>query len=197
MQLQTYVESGIQRDFTTTVARNYLDAEPVDPEGASFSSGSLKGTAVAALAFLPTIIQSVFTPPLDTMILPEGMSHRPAFVQNYQKAGESIASVALASVLEGYVVHSLEPVEKYLADNCDLLGFLAGVSSKLKEVNSIESFELEYYYDFEEGWDKLFVVANTQLEDTDELDKLEATLFDSLFEPQTLLLSGRVILSIG
>ena len=196
MLFQTYDDSKRQENAIATMAHDYLDTSPIGSQGISHSSGFLKSTAIAALVSLPTIIQPVFASQPDTMILPEGISRQPTFLNIHNQPKETTASI-MASTLEGYVIHNTDPVESYLTTNSDLLDFLALVSSKLKEVESIESIELEYYHDSEENWDKLFVVAKTQLENMDELDQLEATLFGTLFEPEVSLLSGRVVLSIG
>lgn len=143
------------------------------------------------------MIQPISAAPPGTTILPENFSHQPTFAHSHRLFEDSAASVVLAPVLEGYIIHDAEAVKNYLAANSDLLDFLTLVSCKLKEVEDIKSIELEHYHDSEEGWDKLFVVANTQLDDMDLLDQLEAELFGSLFESEMAWLSGRVVLSMG
>jgi len=188
---QTYDDAKIHDDFATTVARNYLNTATIESNIVPLFSGTLKR------ASSPTMIQPVIASQPETMILPEGLSHQPVFAHNHYQPKEPIANIALTSVIKGYSINDVEPVKNYLATNSDLLDFLTRVSCKLKEVDAIDSIELEHYYDSEEGWEKLFIIANTQLEDMDVLDQLEADLFGSLFEAETPWLSGRVVLSIG
>ena len=74
---------------------------------------------------------------------------------------------------------------------------VAKMKTHLSLNRKVESIDLEFYHDIEEHWDKLFVVVNTQIEDMDELNALEDSLYSSLFEPNAEMLSGRVALSVG
>jgi len=197
MFLQTYDEPANTQEITATLAHDYLGDISTDSKSVFLKNRVLKNTAIAALVSLPTMIEPVIASQADTIILSESFSPQLTLAPSHSKPEESIASIVLASVLEGYAIHNSDSVEGYLAANSDLLEFLIFVSCKLKQVEAIESIELEHYHDSEEGWDKLFVVANTQLEDMDVLDQLEADLFGSLFEPKMPWLSGRVVLSIG
>ena len=120
-------------------------------------------------------------------------SHFPAATD--AQSGDSRAD--LSSALDGYEVRELAEVNNYLNHNDDLLGFLSSLPASISTEYGVESLELEFYHDIEEHWEKLFVVVNTQLDDMDELDVLEDSLYSSLFEPNNDLLSGRVVLSIG
>ena len=120
-------------------------------------------------------------------------SHIPAATDT--QSGDSWAD--LSSVLDGYEVKGLAEVKNYLNHNDDLLGFLSSLPANISKAGDVESVELEFYHDIEEHWDKLFVVVTTQIDDMDELDVLEDSLYSSLFEPNNDLLSGRVVLSIG
>ncbi len=103
----------------------------------------------------------------------------------------------LSVVPDGYRVKKLAEVKNYLNHNMDLLGFLSSLPTSISKSKGVESIDLEFYHDIEEHWDKLFVVVNTQIEDMDELDALEDSLYSSLFEPKTEMLSDRVALSVG
>ena len=103
----------------------------------------------------------------------------------------------LSSALDGYEVRGLAEVKDYLNHNNDLLDFLSSLPASISKADVVESVDLEFYHDMEEHWEKLFVVVNTQIDDMDELDELEDSLYSSLFEPNNDLLSGRVVLSIG
>ena len=120
-------------------------------------------------------------------------SHFPAATDT--RSGDSWAD--LSSVLDGYEIKGLAEVNNYLNHNDDLLDFLLSLPESISKADGVESVELEFYHDIEEHWEKLFVVVNTQLDDMDELDVLEDSLYSSLFEPNNDLLSGRVVLSIG
>ena len=103
----------------------------------------------------------------------------------------------LSSALDGYEVRGLAEVKNYLNHNNDLLDFLSSLPASISKADVVESVDLEFYHDMEEHWEKLFVVVNTQIDDMDELDELEDSLYSSLLEPNNDLLSGRVVLSIG
>ena len=103
----------------------------------------------------------------------------------------------LSSALDGYAVREPTEVGNYLDHNNDLLDFLSSLPARISKSDGVESVELEFYHDIEEHWEKLYVIVNTQLDDADELDALEDSLYSSLFEPNNDLISGRVVLSIG
>lgn len=120
-------------------------------------------------------------------------SHIPAATDT--QSGDSWAD--LSFVLDDYEIKGLAEVKNYLDHNDDLLDFLLSLPESISKADGVESVELEFYRDIEEHWEKLFVVVNTKIEDMDELDVLEDSLYSSLFEPNNDLLSGRVVLSIG
>ena len=120
-------------------------------------------------------------------------SHMPAATD--AQSGNSRAD--LSSALDGYEVRELAEVNNYLNHNNEILGFLSLLPASISTEYGVESLELEFYHDIEEHWEKLFVVVNTKIDDMDELDVLEDSLYSSLFEPNNDLLSGRVVLSIG
>ena len=120
-------------------------------------------------------------------------SHMPAATD--AQSGNSRAD--LSSALDGYEIRELAEVNNYLNHNNELLGFLSLLPASIFTEYGPESLELEFYHDIEEHWEKLFVVVNTKIDDMDELDVLEDSLYSSLFEPNNDLLSGRVVLSIG
>ena len=103
----------------------------------------------------------------------------------------------LSSALNGYEVREPAEVKNYLDRNNDLLDFLSSLPESVTKSDGVESVELEFYHDIEEHWEKLYVIVNTQLDDVDELDVLEDSLYSSLFKPNNDLISGRVVLSIG
>lgn len=102
----------------------------------------------------------------------------------------------LSVALNGYEIKEFADVENYLNQNTDLLGYLSSLPACISKSEGVESVELELYHDIEEHWEKLFVAVNTAIEDVDELDTLDDSLFSSLFEPKAELLSGRVVLSV-
>lgn len=120
-------------------------------------------------------------------------SHIPAATDT--QSGDSRAD--LSFVLDDYEIKGLAEVKNYLNHNHDLLDFLLSLPENISKADGVESVELEFYHDIEEHWEKLFVVVNTKIDDMDELDVLEDSLYSSLFEPNNDLLSGRVVLSIG
>ncbi|MDE0512159.1 MAG: hypothetical protein OXI88_10290 [Gammaproteobacteria bacterium] len=103
----------------------------------------------------------------------------------------------LSTALDGYAVGEPTEVGNYLDHNNDLLDFLSSLPESISKSDGVESVKLEFYHDIEEHWEKLYVIVNTQLDDVDELDALENSLYSSLFEPNNDLISGRVVLSIG
>ena len=105
--------------------------------------------------------------------------------------------IDLSSAFNGYEVREPAEVKNYLDHNNDLLDFLSSLPESISKSDGVESVELEFYHDIEEHWEKLYVIVNTQLDDGDELDALEDSLYSSLFEPNNDLVSGRVVLSIG
>ena len=201
MPLQTYNHSTTQNSPITTIASDYLGVtQPSQTMGAvsALSQDSfLKKTAIAALISFPTMIQPVFASPQETVILSNGLSHQPAYIYSNLSQKEFIYSDSLNSVLENYVIKDQNAVKHYISHNDDLLNFIGFAARKLHRVEYISSVELELYHDSEENWEKLFIVVNTELDDMDEIDQLETSLFYSIFEPQIALLSGRVVLSVG
>ena len=103
----------------------------------------------------------------------------------------------LSFALDGYEVREPDAVRNYLDHNNDLLDFLSSLPESISKSDGVESVELEFYHDIEEHWEKLYVIVNTRLDDVNELDALEDSLYSSLFEPNNDLISGRVVLSIG
>ena len=103
----------------------------------------------------------------------------------------------LSSSLDRYEAREPAEVKNYFDHNNDLLDFLSSLPARISKSDGVESVELEFYHDIEEHWKKLYVIVNTQLDDMDELDVLEDSLYSSLFEPNNDLISGRVVLSIG
>ena len=158
-----------------------------------FPNELFNSTTFAALASPYTFIRPVIVSPSDTLILTERpFSHFAAIrnLHNYHWKD-------LSSALSGYEVKGLANVKTYLKNNMDLLDFLTSLPAYSFSSEIVESVELEFYHDIEEHWEKLFVVVNTRPDDMDELDEFENSLYFSLFEPKTKMLSGRVVLSVG
>ena len=121
-------------------------------------------------------------------------SHLPPVATDVQLSN---SRTDVSSALDGYEIREPTEVKNYLDHNHDLLDFLSSLPENISKSDGIESVELEFYHDIEEHWEKLYVIVNTQLDDVDELDVLEDSLYSSLFEPNNDLISGRVVLSIG
>ena len=113
------------------------------------------------------------------------------------KNASSVAGVRLENILCDYRREDAVVVRAYLRANRDLIPFLGSVVDRLEESPSVKSFKLEFYKDIEEGWENLFVIVDSNIEDMDKLDHFEKDLFGSLFEPEAELNSGRVVLSVG
>ena len=120
-------------------------------------------------------------------------SHLPAVIST--QFGDNRTD--LSSTLGSYEVREPAEVRNYLDHNNDLLDFLSSLPESIFKSDGVESVELEFYHDIEEHWEKLYVIVNTRLDDMDELDALEDSLYSSLFAPNNDLISGRVVLSIG
>lgn len=195
LQFQTRISTDIP-DGAVTVMPDYLEKVNISRhvvlvQGLSTGkSRNYKNTM--AWALLPTLISPVIESPADTVILANRLS--PPSAAAISKRGESEMDLSFA--LDGFEVKGLADVENYLNRNYDLLSFLSSLPDHISNAYGVESVELELYHDIEEHWEKLFVIVNTQIDDMDELDVLEDSLFSSLFEPRAELLFGRVVLSI-
>ena len=195
-QSPTRIDSGRQ-EVAATVIPNYVEnvhiANNANLNVSSFTDKFFKKTAFITLASLPTIVQPIIETPSDTLISTE----RPFIHSVVIGSPHNRSGVDLSVALDGYEVKGLTDIENYLNRNDDLLKFLSSLPASIYKSESVESVELEFYHDIEEHWEKLFVVVNTQIDDMDELNELEDSLYSSLFEPNTDTLSGRVVLSIG
>ena len=180
-------------DFKQPVTfQNYARFWP-NQEVDLFSNELFKKTTFVALALPYTFIRPVIGSINDTFSLTERLFSQFAPARNLLNYDRTDFSSALC----GYEVKSLPDVKTYLDHNKDLLDFLSSLPAHICSSEMVESVELEFYHDIEEHWEKLFVVVNTQTDDMDELDEFENSLYFSLFEPKTEMLSGRVVLSIG
>ena len=83
----------------------------------------------------------------------------------------------------------------FYARNPGVADCVKRICEALKE-NGIEQFSLEHYEDAEEGWEKLFVILQTGLENDDEISALESKVFSLTFPviPETEL--SKIIISV-
>ena len=102
----------------------------------------------------------------------------------------------LLSPLDGYEISEVRLVNSYVGRNPDLLNFLQVINSRLQNCESIDTVALELYKDVEEGWEKLHVQADTNMESIDEIIQLEKTLFIELFVENGQTFSDRIIFSV-
>lgn len=88
-------------------------------------------------------------------------------------------------------------VDEYLSENPGLERFLDEIPAPLFKEEGIKTLDLELYHDYDEHWEKLFVVVNTDIIDMQELERLQKRLVMKFIEPRAEALAGRVILSVG
>jgi hypothetical protein len=106
-------------------------------------------------------------------------------------------TLLLNKVFEKYTIEDKPSVIYYLTKNYDLISFILNSHLIITNNKEIISSSLEYYYDIEEGWDKIFIAATTSLSEIDSINILEDNLFNTIFMPNINWLKGRVVFTIN
>jgi len=109
----------------------------------------------------------------------------------------SFESTFLLPKLRSYIISNIPLVQSYLSKNPDLLEFLICLADFFLEIKDVERVELLVYKDVEEGWEKLQVVARTQIVDVDRIIELEEFLFNRFLLHSSEHFSDRIIFSVG
>jgi len=102
----------------------------------------------------------------------------------------------LVSLLGGYEISEVRLVNSYVGRNPDLLNFLQVINSRLLASESIDKVTLELYKDVEEGWEKLHVQADSNINSIDLIIQLEKAFFIELFVENAQTFSDRIIFSV-
>ncbi|MDC1513627.1 hypothetical protein N8456_06015 [Porticoccaceae bacterium] len=102
----------------------------------------------------------------------------------------------LVSLLGGYEISEIRLVNSYVGRNPDLLNFLQVINSRLLASESIDKVTLELYKDVEEGWEKLHVQADSNINSIDLIIQLEKAFFIELFVENAQTFSDRIIFSV-
>lgn len=102
----------------------------------------------------------------------------------------------LVSQLEGYKISEVSLVNSYIGKNSDLLNFLQVISSRLLHSEFIDKVTLALYKDAEEGWEKLHIQANSNIDSIDDIINFEKLLFVELFVEGAPMFANRIIFSI-
>ena len=180
-------------DTATTVIENCLDIGAVGEKNLQAGTMIKRAALIAGLT-IPTLVNPVLKLDSPTEILLERQFHP---FSSIQRLGLDSDEAGVLAALSDYSVSQSTEIESFLRKNKDLVDFLASIQASLKKMASLDSIGLEFYHDLEEHWEKLYIVVDTGIDDMGVLDTLEDSIFSALFEPNSDLISGRVILSVA
>ena len=143
---------------------------------------------VAILAIsAPTAIAEVIekSPIADTVI------EQPSYYtySSFKSASEKLE--------EMFQLVNQNDISSFMDSHSELYDALEFVSNQVRQYSDVKTVSLEHYSDLEEGWEKLYLLVETNLDDMDALDSLEDKIFFEALDPISSLTKGKLVLTVS
>jgi|GEM_PF-3119553 len=149
----------------------------------------LMNTATVALVAIsaPTAITEVVAenPVADTFIE----------VPNYYTYSSHTSD--LTNLQEMFQLVNPNDISLFMNNHLELYNALEFVSNQIHKYSDVKTVSLEHYSDLEEGWEKLYILVETHIDDMDDLDSLEDKIFFEALEPISTLTKGKLVLTVS
>lgn len=143
---------------------------------------------VAILAIsVPTAIAEV----IKTSPITETVIEQPSYYTY-----SSITSVS-EKLEEMFQLVNQNEISSFMESHSELYDALKFVSNQVHQYTDVKAVSLEHYSDVEEGWEKLYLLVETTLDDMDSLDKLEDKIFFEALDPISNLTKGKLVLTVS
>ncbi|GAA6167850.1 hypothetical protein [Sessilibacter corallicola] len=172
---------------------SYFDATgsvmpPFNSENStSFLKIAQNGIVAIIAISVPTAIAEVIEqdPTVDTVI------EQPSYYTY-----SSITSIS-EKLEEMFQLVNQNEISSFMKSHSELYDALEFVSNQVRQYTDVKAVSLEHYSDVEEGWEKLYLLIETTLDDMDALDSLEDKIFFEALDPISSLTKGKLVLTVS
>ncbi len=135
----------------------------------------------------PTAIAEVIEKSLITDTIIEQPSY---YTYNSHKS-------ALEKLEDVFQLVNQDDISSFLSNHSELYDALDFVSNEVRKHSEVKSVSLEHYSDADEGWEKLYLLVESTLDDMDALDSLEDKIFFEALDPISSLTKGKLVLTVS
>jgi hypothetical protein len=92
--------------------------------------------------------------------------------------------------------NNLKEIQSFFARYPDFVKCLKGLADKIPNEYRCSTV-VEHYRDIEEGWEKLFLLVDSGLEDFNQIEELENSLYGALIEPLDQNFKEKIVLAVS
>jgi len=169
-------------DFTADSVMPSFNSE----DSTSFLKIEQNGIVAILAMSAPTSIAEVIQSPIAETVI-----EQPSYYTY------SSSKSALEKLEEMFQLVNQNDISSFIGSHSELYDALEFVSNQVRQYSDVKKVSLEHYSDLDEGWEKLYLLVETNLDDMDALDSLEDKIFFEALDPISSLTKGKLVLTVS